>query len=224
MYVVIMGGGKVGEYLASVLLSSGNDVAMIEKDRATADKLSIVLQGSYMVIQGDGCDSKYQEDAGIRRADVFVAATGQDDNNLVSCEIAQRVFNVQRCIARVNHPKNLRIFKEVGIECVSSTTLIANLIEEETLLGSMSVASSLTHGNVVLTELSVPRIMRHHNNDLGVHVQDIPMPENSLIVAVSTVDDVQVASEGATLMPGDTAIIAADSEVLDEVRAVFLSL
>ena len=224
MYVVIMGGGKVGEYLASVLLSSGNDVAMIEKDRATADKLSIVLQGSYMVIQGDGCDSKYQEDAGIRRADVFVAATGQDDNNLVSCEIAQRVFNVQRCIARVNHPKNLRIFKEVGIECVSSTTLIANLIEEETLLGSMSVASSLTHGNVVLTELSVPRIMRHYNNDLGVHVQDIPMPENSLIVAVSTVDDVQVASEGATLMPGDTAIIAADSEVLDEVRAVFRSL
>lgn len=224
MYVVIMGGGKVGEYLATVLLGSGNDVAMIEKDRATADKLSIVLQGSYMVIQGDGCDSKYQEDAGIRRADVFVAATGQDDNNLVSCEIAQRVFNVQRCIARVNHPKNLRIFKEVGIECVSSTTLIANLIEEETLLGSVSVASSLTHGNVVLTELSVPRIMRHHNNDLGVPVQDISMPDNSLIVAVSTADDVQVAGEGVTLMPGDTAIIAADNEVLDEVRALFRSL
>ena len=224
MYVVIMGGGKVGEYLATVLLGSGNDVAMIEKDRATADKLSIVLQGSYMVIQGDGCDSKYQEDAGIRRADVFVAATGQDDNNLVSCEIAQRVFNVQRCIARVNHPKNLRIFKEVGIECVSSTTLIANLIEEETLLGSVSVASSLTHGNVVLTELSVPRIMRHHNNDLGVPVQDISMPDNSLIVAVSTADDVQVAGEGVTLMPGDTAIIAADNEVLDEVRALFRGL
>ena len=224
MYVVIMGGGKVGEYLATVLLGSGNDVAMIEKDRATADKLSIVLQGSYMVIQGDGCDSKYQEDAGIRRADVFVAATGQDDNNLVSCEIAQRVFNVQRCIARVNHPKNLRIFKEVGIECVSSTTLIANLIEEETLLGSVSVASSLTHGNVVLTELSVPRIMRHHNNDLGVPVQDISMPDNSLIVAVSTADDVQVAGEGVTLMPGDTAIIAADNEALDEVRALFRSL
>lgn len=223
MYVVIMGGGKVGEYLATVLLNSGNDVALIESNLATADKLSIVLQGSYMVIHGDGCDSKYQEDAGIRRADVFVAATGQDDNNLVSCEIAQRVFNVPRCIARVNHPKNLRIFKEVGIECVSSTTLIANLIEEETLLGSVSVASSLTHGNVVLTEVRVPR-MRLHSNEIGIRAVDLPMPENSLIVAVSTSDDVEVVGEDTVLMPGNTAIIAADNEVLDEVRALFRSL
>ena len=135
MYVVIAGGGKIGEYLANVLLESGNDVTIIEEDLETADRLSVVLQGRYLVIHGDGCDSKYQEDAGIRRADVFVATTGQDDDNLVSCEIAQRVFNVPRCIARVNSPKNLRIFHEVGIECVSSTTLIANLIEEETLLG-----------------------------------------------------------------------------------------
>lgn len=223
MYVVIMGGGKVGEYLATVLLNSGNEVALIENDLATADKLSIVLQGSYMVIHGDGCDSKYQEDAGIRRADVFVAATGQDDNNLVSCEIAQRVFSVPRCIARVNHPKNLRIFKEVGIECVSSTTLIANLIEEETLLGSVSVASSLTHGNVVLTEIRVPR-MRLHSNETGVRALDMPMPENSLIVAVSTTDDVQVVGEDTYLMPGDTAIIASDNEVLDEVRSLFRGL
>lgn len=223
MYVVIMGGGKVGEYLATVLLNSGNDVALIESNLATADKLSIVLQGSYMVIHGDGCDSKYQEDAGIRRADVFVAATGQDDNNLVSCEIAQRVFSVPRCIARVNHPKNLRIFKEVGIECVSSTTLIANLIEEETLLGSVSVASSLTHGNVVLTELTVPR-MRAHSNEEGVLALDLPMPENSLIVAVSTADDVQVVGDDTVLRPGDTAIIAADNEVLDEVRSLFRGL
>lgn len=223
MYVVIMGGGKVGEYLATVLLNSGNDVALIESNLATADKLSIVLQGSYLVIHGDGCDSKYQEDAGIRRADVFVAATGQDDNNLVSCEIAQRVFNVPRCIARVNHPKNLRIFKEVGIECVSSTTLIANLIEEETLLGSVSVASSLTHGNVVLTEVRVPR-MRLHSNETGIRAVDLPMPENSLIVAVSTSDDVEVVGEDTVLMPGNTAIIAADNEVLDEVRALFRSL
>lgn len=102
MYIVIAGGGKIGEYLASVLLSSGNDVAVIEENLATADRLSVALQGRYLVIHGDGCDSKYQEDAGIRRADVFVATTGQDDDNLVSCEIAQRVFNVPRCIARVN--------------------------------------------------------------------------------------------------------------------------
>ena len=220
MYIVIAGGGKIGEYLASVLLSSGNDVAVIEENLATADRLSVALQGRYLVIH-----SKYQEDAGIRKADVFVATTGQDDDNLVSCEIAQRVFNVPRCIARVNSPKNLRIFKEVGIECVSSTTLIANLIEEETLLGSVSVASSLTHGNVTLTEIVVPR-MRHHSNEAGILVSSVPMPENSLIAAVSPKDDdnVEVASEETVLYPGDKAIVVADNEVLDEVRALFKGL
>ncbi len=223
MYIVIAGGGKVGEYLASVLLQSGNDVAIIDIDLATANRLSVVLEGRYLVIHGDGCDSKYQEDAGIRRADVFVATTGQDDNNLVSCEIAQRVFNVPRCIARVNSPKNLRIFKEVGIECVSSTTLIANLIEEETLLGSVSVASSLTHGDVLLSEVVVPR-MRHHSNDAGVLVSSIPMPERSLIAAVSTKDDVEVVTEDSVLFPGDKAVVVADTSVLDKVRALFKAL
>ena len=223
MYIVIAGGGKIGSYLAGIMLKSGNEVAVIEQRLATADRLSVQLTGPYLVIHGDGCDSRYQEDAGIRQADVFVATTGQDDDNLVSCEIAQRVFSVPRCIARVNHPKNLRIFKEVGIECVSSTTLIANLIEEETLLGSVSVASSLTHGNVVLTEIRVPR-MRLHSNETGVRALDMPMPENSLIVAVSTTDDVQVVGEDTYLMPGDTAIIAADNEVLDEVRSLFRGL
>ena len=223
MYIVIAGGGKVGEYLASVLLQSGNDVAVIDKDLTTANRLSVVLEGRYLVIHGDGCDSKYQEDAGIRRADVFVATTGQDDNNLVSCEIAQRVFNVPRCIARVNSPKNLRIFKEVGIECVSSTTLIANLIEEETLLGSVSVASSLTHGGVLLSEVVVPR-MRHHSNEAGVLASSIAMPDNSLIAAVSTKDDVEVVSEETVLFPGDKAVVVADASVLDEVRALFKGL
>ena len=223
MYIVINGGGKIGAYLASVLLKSGNDVAVIEKDVEAADHLSVELEGRYLIIHGDGCDSKYQEDAGIRRADVFVATTGQDDNNLVSCEIAQRVFSVPRCIARVNNPKNLRIFKEVGIECVSSTTLIANMIEEEALLGSVSVVSSLTHGNVVLSEMTVPR-MRYHSNEQGIAVSMIPMPENSLVVAVSTRDDVQVVNNDTLLLPGDKAVIVADSEVIDEVRQLFRSL
>ena len=216
MYVVIAGGGKIGEYLANVLLESGNDVTIIEEDLETADRLSVVLQGRYLVIHGDGCDSKYQEDAGIRRADVFVATTGQDDDNLVSCEIAQRVFNVPRCIARVNSPKNLRIFHEVGIECVSSTTLIANLIEEETLLGSVSVVSSLTHGNVMLTEVVVPR-MRHHSNDAGVLASAIPLPPDSIIAAVASSDNVEVVNEDTVMFPGDKAIVVADNQVIDAV-------
>lgn len=223
MFIVIAGGGKVGSYLASVLLQGGNEVAVIEETLKTADQLSVMLEGGYLVIHGDGCDSRYQEDAGIRRADVFVATTGLDDSNLVACEIAQRVFHVPRVIARVNNPKNLRIFREVGIECVSSTTLIANLIEEEALLGSVSVVSSLTHGNVALTEVVVPR-MRHHSNEAGVDIDSLPLPDNVLIAAVATKDDVVVASDNLVMYPGDKAIVVADNDVLDEVRAVFKAL
>ena len=201
MNIVIAGGGKVGAYLAQVLLKSDNEVAVIEQDLKTADRLSMQLEGRYLVIHGDGCDSRFQEDAGIRQADVFVATTGKDDNNLVSCEIAQRVFRVNRCIARVNNPKNLRIFREVGIECVSSTTLIANLIEEEAMLGSVSVVTSLTHGNVSLSEIVVPQ-QRHHNDD-GILVASIPVPEGAIIAAVASADDVEVVGEDTVAFPGD---------------------
>lgn len=223
MYVVIVGGGKVGSYLAQVLLASNNEVSIIEDSKEDADLLSVSLEGQYLIIHGDGCDSRYQEDAGIRKADVFVAATGQDDTNLVACEIAQRVFHVPRSIARVNSPKNLRIFREVGIECVSSTTLIASLIEEEAMAGSVSVVSSLTHGDVALKEFSIGH-MRKHSDEEGIAIGDIDMPEGSLIVAVEYEDDAEVANDDIILHPGDQVIVIVDNNVIDEVRATFRSL
>ena len=224
MYIVISGGGKVGSYLASVLLERGNDVVVIENNLAIADNLAHELEGHRcLVIYGDGCDSRFQEDAGIRRADVFVASTGQDDSNLVSCEIAKRVFDVPRCIARVNNPKNLRVFRKTGVECVSSTTLIASLIEDEALMGSMNVPSSLMHGNVGINEVVVPR-MRHHAAGSGVSVDEIDLPAGSLIAAVVTKDGVEVVSPGTLVFPGDTAIVVAENDLMPEVRAAFHEL
>lgn len=213
MYIVINGGGKIGEYLATIMLKEGNEVAIIEEDPETADRLSGILTGRYMVICGDGCMSRYQEDADIRRADVFVSTTGQDDDNLVSCEIATRVFNVPRCIARVNSPKNLRIFREVGIECVSSTTLIATIIEEDAMLGGISVLSSLSHGNVALNEVTVPR-MKHHDNDEGVLAKNVALPDGCLLVAVSREDDddMEVVGAETVLLPGDVVVLASDTD------------
>lgn len=221
MYVIICGGGKVGEYLATTLLKSGNEVAVIERDLETADELSVRLEGQYMVINGDCCDSRFQEDAGVRHADVLVATTGHDDDNLVCCEIAQRVFEVPRVIARVNSPRNQRIFRACGIESISSTALIANFIEEEAMLGGVSVVSSLAHSNVALFELVVPR-MRF--NTEGVNLLDVPLPDGSLVVAVSRADGAEVVTEDTMVYSGDKVIVAAYSDLTDEVRAAFRNL
>ena len=220
MYVIIAGGGKVGRYLASVMLESGNEVVVIENNPKTVARLSAGLEGSYMVIEGDCCDSRFQEDAGVRRADVFVAATGADDINLMACEIALRVFQVPRCIARVNNPKNQRVFQAVGIESVSSTPLIASLIEEEALLGGMSAITSLTNNSVALAEVT-PQLRRHVE---GIAAWDVPTPEDSLIVAVINRDGVEVASDETMIMPGDKVVVMATTDAMPEVRAALRDL
>lgn len=220
MYVIIAGGGKVGRYLANVMLDAGNEVVVIEKNKKTVNRLSAELEGRYMIVEGDCCDSRFQEDAGVRRADVFVAAAGADDINLMACEIASRVFHVPRCISRVNNPKNQRVFQAVGIEVVSSTPLIASLIEEEALLGGVSVITSLTSNNVALAEIT-PQLKKHAE---GILAWDVPTPDDSLIMAVSGRDGVEIAGEETLIRPGDKVVVVASTDVMPEVRAVLRDL
>ncbi len=223
MRIVICGGGKVGEYLAQVLLDKGNEVSIIERNTQIADRLSMILTGRYLVINGDGCDSKFQADAGVGRADVFVSTTGQDDNNLVACEIAQRVFHVARCVARVNAPKNQRIFRALNIESVSSTQLIATLIQEEASLGSMTTMAALADSNVTLTEISLPKFK---NADIlsGVAVGEIPMPDQCLIVAVLGDAGVEVAMPYTIVLPGNKVYVIANKENIADAREILRSL
>ena len=219
MHIVIAGGGKIGEYLAKILLRQGHDVYIIEQDESTASRLASSLTGRYMVIHGDGCMSRYMEDADIRTADVFVATTGQDHSNLMSCEIASRIFDVPRCIARVNSPKNTRIFREVGIECVSATAEIGTMIEEEAMAGGISIITNLTHGNVRLKEIIMPR-MRHHDNEEGILAIDVSLPTGCLFVAVSHSDEdgMEVVGPETVLYPGDLIVVAAETAQKDMVE------
>ena len=226
MYIVICGGGKVGEYLAVTLLKKGHEVAVLESNRVTADRLSVELEGDYLIINGDGCDSEFQEDAGIRQADVFVAATGRDDDNLVACEIASRVFNVQRCIARVNNPKNRRIFREVGIENVSSTVLIANMIEEETLSQGLGAVNALSRGEIALLAFPIRSNMRHFDSRSGVPADMLELPEGAMLVAVDrqAYGEAEIATDDLVLYPGDKAVVILDHDVIEDVQRVFDSL
>lgn len=224
MYVVIVGGGKVGEYLATILLRNGDDVAIIEKDSKIATKLSENLVGQFLIINGDGCDSVYQESAGINEADVFVAVTGQDDNNLVACEIANRVFSIDRCIARVNSPQNIKIFEKVGIETISSTVLIAGLIQEEALGGSMDAAIALMQGNVIMSKIKVESFNKY-NDDEGVKLSEIKFPKNTKVIAVTDDNnEMTLANDKTRIFPGDDIVVASGAELVDKIKRIIAAL
>lgn len=223
MYVIIAGAGKIGAYLAGSMLREGNSVAVIEKNPDICEELSESLDGNVLILNGDACETRILEDAGAASADIFVASTGQDETNLIACELADRIFDVARVIARVNSPKNLRIFREVGIESVSATSLIASVIREEALLGSVTITNSLSHGDVILSEFTVGH-MKHFDEKEGVTLGEIDLPYGAKFVAVEYEDDAEVAEDDIRVFPGDQIIVISDRGLIPEIRSIFKSL
>ncbi len=208
MYIVVNGGGKVASYLAKTLLESGHDVALIEKRADVVDKLAQELSERALIVQGDGCDVYYQDDAGVPHADVFVSATGDDDDNLVACQLARVAFGVPRAVSRVNNPKNEHIFNALGIEAISSTTIIARMIEEEATVGDIRTLTTLRKGNMAIVEIELPEDRCVVCNK---PVSSLSLPPNCVLVAVIRADDEVEAVNGDTLMgPGDTVIAFTD--------------
>ncbi len=127
MFIIIGGGGKVGYYLTQALLEQGHEVVLIEQAPRKAAALTEKLGN--VVMEGDAADATTLENAGIVRADIVIAVTGHDEDNLVICQMAKRKFKVGRTIARINNPKNERIFERLGIDTtVSTTNLVLNAI------------------------------------------------------------------------------------------------
>ncbi|MDP2183339.1 MAG: TrkA family potassium uptake protein [Actinomycetota bacterium] len=204
MFIVINGGGKVASYLARTMLENGHDVALIEKREGIIDKLVAELSSDVLLIHGDGCDASFQEDAGVGRADVFVASTGDDDDNLVACQLAKVAFGVPRTIARVNNPKNEHIFNALGIEAISSTTIISRMIEEEATVGDIRTLASLRKGNMAIVEIELPTDRCVVCNK---KIAELALPVDCVLVALVRGDDDVVTVHGDTeLMPGDVVI------------------
>src|SRR5262245_1133608 len=128
MYAIIIGGGKVGFYLAKHMLEDGHEVLVIERDAAKCAGIAEELGD--IVLKGDGCEAVTLASAGMGRADLCVAVTGDDEDNLVACQVAKTKFEVPRTIARINNPKNELIFRQLGIDTtVSATSVILAQIE-----------------------------------------------------------------------------------------------
>ncbi|MGH7610711.1 MAG: potassium channel family protein [Candidatus Dormibacteria bacterium] len=143
-YVIVVGAGKVGFYLSRHLLEGGYEVALVEKDPARAALVAAQL-GSCSLLVGDGDEMSFLATSGIERADVVAAVTGEDEDNLVACQLAKRQFHVPRTIARVNDPRNVRLFHQLGVDvAVSATELILGVIE----------SGLASHGDVVQMPLN----------------------------------------------------------------------
>lgn len=203
MYILINGGGKVASYLARKMIDAGHDVALIEKRGEIVDKLAAELPAKALIIHGDGCDAAFQEDAGASHADVFVASTGDDDDNLVACQLAKTAFGVTRTIARVNNPKNERIFNALGIEAISSTTIISRMIEEEATVGDIRTLIALRKGDMAIVEIELPVDRCVVCNK---EVAELNLPSDCILVALIRGDDVVTVHGDTQLQPGDTVI------------------
>lgn len=202
MKVVIAGGGKVGSYIARDLLRSGHDVVLIERDPVRAGELSADLSAT--VREADACELAELHAAGLDDADVAVAATGEDQVNLVVSLLAKQEFAIPRVVARVNHPKNQWLFNEAwGVDVsVSSPQLLTALVEEAVSVGSLVQLLPLRGSEARLVEVRLARDFPCGSRPLS----DLPLPRDATIVAV--------VRDGHVIVPnGDTVFEAAD-EVL----------
>lgn len=206
MYIIIVGGSEVGYYLSRILISQGHEVLVIERDQRQSDFIAEELGD--VVISGDGCEARTLEEIGAGRADMLIAVTGEDEDNLVSCQVAKHRFKVPYTIARIKNPRNRILFEKLGIDAtVSSTDLILTHIEQE--LPSRPVMPLLKikgTGQELIQSTVEPGAKVS-----GKKVKDIRLPGKAFIVLViSKTAGPQIPAGDTVIQEGDDIIAVSD--------------
>lgn len=216
MYIIVAGGGKVGFYLAQELLQSNNEVLIVERDPARAGQIAEELGDN--VLSGDSCEATTLDAAGVSRADLIAAVTGDDEDNLVICEIARR-RGVPRTIARINNPKNEQLFKKRGIETtISATQAVLAQIEQELPMHEMIPLMQL-HSGLEIMELKIPAT----SPVVGRSIREVLLPPESLISLIVDPAGMPRLPGGDTrLNPGDALVIVTRKETLPLLREVLI--
>ncbi len=216
MYIIIVGGGNIGFYLAKTLAAANHEVLLLEKDRTRYRTISEELGET--VMQGDGCQADQQLEAGFGRADAVVAATGSDDDNMVVCQMAKMEFNVPRTISRVNDPRNEKLFHKLGIDStVSSTKIIYNLIEQEVGGGEIIPLAALNRGNIEIVEAEIG----FKSPMVGKDIKSISLPDEALIISVIRNEHALLPTAETVLTIGDSVIALVKAEHEPELRRLF---
>jgi trk system potassium uptake protein TrkA len=215
MKVIVTGGGAVGRHLAVDLVERGHEVTLIEQDRNLVAKLQAWAPG-VLVMHGDACEPWVLEEAATSTADVLVAATGDDEDNLVSSLLAKQEFAVPRTLARVNHPKNEWLFTEQwGVDAaVSPPHILTAMVEEAVTVGDLVRLIRLGGGQVAIVEMTLPE----GSPSVGRAVYELRLPSDAVIVAILREGHVVIPQPETVLASGDEVLALASGPVERELR------
>ena len=216
MRVVISGGGNVGRHLAHDLFEHQHDVTLIEQETRVVDRARGELPAGVTVQLGDACEPYVLEQANLADADVLIAATGDDEDNLVTSLLAKQEFAVPRVVARVNHPQNEWMFTEQwGVDAaVSPPHILTALVEEAVTVGDVVRLLKLERGRVSLVEL----VLRPDSKAAGRPIYELRLPVDSSIVGIIRDGHVVIPQLETVLSPGDELIAIATPEAEADLR------
>ena len=207
MYIIVVGGGRVGYYLTKELLEAGHELVVLEKNENRARQISDEL-GS-IVLARDGCEGKHLAEAGANRATIVVAVTGDDEDNLVVCQMAKHHFEVPRTIARVNNPANEPLFRHLGVdEIISPTRMALAAIEQDIPVHELLHLAQLEGGDLELLEAQIG----DDSPAVGRRPTDIPLPEGCSLFVLIRNEAAQAIRPDTVFEKGDKVLAITRTE------------
>ena len=217
MYILIVGGGKVGSNLTGTLMKMGHEVTLIENDRERYQLLEERFE--HVVRPGDGTELFVLERAGVERADLVVAVTGDDEDNVIVCQVAKEKYGVPKVIARINDPRNQPHFEMVGINLtVSATATILALIEHELPQHELVTLIDLRRENLEIVEFAIGE----HSPAAGRMVRELNLPSRSRLISVSREGRAEIAIGDTRLIPGDLVMAILEPGAEDELKRMLM--
>lgn len=218
MYIIVVGGGQVGYFLTRALLNEGHEVLLIEK-RSELCEMANNEMGS-VCLCGDGCETTILDEAGTTRADMLIAVTGDDEDNLVACQLAKHRFKVPRVLARVRNPKNETIFKKLGIEtAISSTSLILEHIEREVPSHPLTHLLTIREKGLEIVDIKIPE----NSVNVGKALKELSLPPESILALIIRKErKPTTATANTILQPEDEVIAVTTSETEDALRKALI--
>ncbi|MGI8844991.1 MAG: potassium channel family protein [Thermoleophilaceae bacterium] len=216
MYVLIVGAGKVGWNLARELIDKRNEVTIIERSRRRYEVVEEELE--HNIQYGDGTELWVLERAGVERADLAIAVTGDDEDNILICQVAKEKYGVERVVARCNNPRNLQHFELLGVKpAVSATDLIMRLIEHEVPKYGLVHLLDLKQERLEIIEMEVT----DDSVAAGSTVSQLDLPEGALVISILRDDGGFVPTGDSVMNAGDEVLLVLDIGLEDSITQLF---